>query len=150
MKSAWLSAAVDLAILAAIIFFFLWAEKSLAGAPARRGAPRRGARRRRDAPQPPVNTLCLDAELDPVVRLHNALGRTATTMEPAAAARAAAACEALPPTPRGARVASQTNPLDWYECQAQAPAATTPTRRRRLTSAEPDPEELRASRRASR
>ena len=25
----WLSAAVDLAILAAIIFFFLWAEKSL-------------------------------------------------------------------------------------------------------------------------
>ena len=42
---------------------------------------------------------------------------------------------------RAARVASQTNPLDWYECQAQAPAATTPTRRRRLTSAEPDDEE---------
>ena len=42
---------------------------------------------------------------------------------------------------RAARVASQTNPLDWYECQAQAPAATTPTRRRRLTSAEPEPDE---------
>ena len=42
---------------------------------------------------------------------------------------------------RAARVASQTNPLDWYECQAQAPAATTPTRRRRFTNEEPDPEE---------
>ena len=42
---------------------------------------------------------------------------------------------------RAARVASQTKPFDWYECQAQAPAATTPTRRRRFTNEEPDPEE---------
>ena len=42
---------------------------------------------------------------------------------------------------RAARVASQTNPLDWYECQAQAPAATTPTRRRRLTNDPDAPDE---------
>ena len=42
---------------------------------------------------------------------------------------------------RAARVASQTNPFDWYECQAQAPAATTPTRRRRFTNEEPDADE---------
>ena len=38
----WLSAAVDLAILAAIIFFFIWAEKSL----------RRARKQRRSAEEP--------------------------------------------------------------------------------------------------